>query len=57
MLKVTFQFSLKITIDNSQEISLNVLNRCQSEIENALMTLWPILGHRAIIWTNLEEDH
>ena len=44
MLKVTFQFSLKITIGHSAEFSLNVFNRCQSETENALMTLWPILG-------------
>ena len=39
MLKVTVQFSLKITIDHSPEFSLNVFNRCQSEIENALVTL------------------
>ena len=39
MLKVTFPFSLKITIDHSPEFSLNVFNRCQSETENTLMTL------------------
>ena len=49
MLKVTFRFSLKITIDHSPEFSLNVFNRCQSETENALMILWPISGASAII--------
>ena len=39
MPKVTFQFSLKITIDHSPEFSLNVFNRCQPETENALLTL------------------
>ena len=42
MLKVTFQFSLKITIEHflsKAEFSLNVFNRFQSETENDLATL------------------
>ena len=59
MLKVTFQFSLKITIDHSPEFSLNVFNRYQSELKMPLKWPWDgdILGPMAIIWTNLEEDH
>ena len=43
MLKVNFQFSLKITIDHSQTFLLNVFNRCQSETENALVG-WGYFG-------------
>ena len=56
MLKETFQFSLNITIGHSPEFSLNVFNRCQSENENALVTLgWGFFGAMATIWTNIEE--
>ena len=36
MFKVIYQSSLKVTIDHSSEFLLNVYNRYQSEIENAL---------------------
>ena len=58
MLKVTFQFLLKITIDHSLEFSLNVFNRCQSETENALVTLgWGYFGAHGHYLNNLGKDH
>ena len=39
MLKVSFQFSLKITFDHSPGFLLIYFNRCQSETENALVTM------------------
>ena len=40
MIKVTFQFSLKFTIDHLPEFSLNVFNGCQSETDNTLVNVY-----------------
>ena len=39
MLKVTFQFSLKVTVDHSPEFSLNVLIGTNQNLDMPLVTL------------------